>query len=138
MPPSVNGVEQRHRPCCNPDQAGARSRENEAERAGDDWKPTYASAAEQDGGEADAERERGERGEVRVTEEGRLTAPCCPRVGDIEAEELQQREQCRGDAPRHDRRGHDLPVVPTSQDQRRRDREQGVLGELHRGHEVHE
>ena len=93
---------------------------------------------EQDGGEADAERERGERGEVGVAEERRLTASCCPRVRDVEAEELQQREQCRGDAPRHDRRGHELPVVPAPQDQRRRDREQRVLGELHRCHEVHE
>ena len=47
-------------------------------------------------------------------------------------------KQRRGDAPRDDRRGDELPVVAAPQDQRRRDREQRVLGELRRGDEVHE
>ena len=59
-------------------------------------------------------------------------------VGDVEAEELQEREAGRGDAPGDDRGGDELPVGAAAQDQRSGEREERVFGELRRRHEVHE
>ena len=97
-----------------PDQPRGRTREHEPGRSRDDADPADASRAREDGSEPDREREGRQRREVRVTEEGRLPAPCRPRVRDMEAEDLQEAEAGRHRAPGDDH------AATTSQSSRRR------------------
>ena len=71
-----------------------------------------------------------------MAEERGLAPAGVPGVEHVQAEELEQRDRGRRDAPEHERAEEDDEIVAAAHEQRDRHREERVLAELRERHEV--
>ena len=94
--------------------------------------PAGARSAGWRGRRGRSQRRPRQRGEVVMAEEGGLAPPGGPRLEDVRAEDLRDAGHRRRDRPGDEAAEHDVDVPPAADEERHREREQGVLGELRR------
>ena len=111
-----------------------RARGDQAEHAGDDARrgerPVDAPRRDYQRGQPGCERRAGKRRKVVMSHERRLPPSRRPGLGDRPAEELRDPNRRRDRAPSDERREQHPELAPPAEQQRQREREHAVLGEL--------